>query len=72
MKQSVFLRIKEVFRGSGIVRKFAFRTMDTRDNCAHMAKIYRHFVMEFAIIEAKSARFQKDCFECLSLHKIAA
>lgn len=35
MKQSLFLRARELFLGSDIVRKYSFRIINTRDNSAH-------------------------------------
>jgi hypothetical protein len=71
MKQSEFLRTKELFHGSDIVRKYTFKTVNTRDNYALLAKANHHLAMDFAISGEKSAHFQ-DCFECLSPHEIAA
>jgi len=73
MKQSEFLRTKELFPGSNIVRKFTFKTFGTRDSYALLARANHNLAMNFAISGGKSALFQeKDCFECLSPHKTAA
>lgn len=72
MKQSNFLRIKEIFPGSDIVRRYSFTTMGTRDSYALLASENHNLAMNFAISREKSALFQEDCFECLSPHKIAA
>lgn len=73
MKQFVVLRSKELFPGSDIIRKYAFKTMNTRDNYALLARTNRQLSQDFAISRDKCALFQKtDCFECLSLHNIAA
>ena len=73
MKQSEILRMKELFHGSDIVRKFTFRTMNTRDNYALLARANHNLAMNFAIVREKSTLFwEKDCFECLSPHKIVA
>ncbi len=72
MKQSEILRTNELFHGSDIVRKYTFKTMDTRDSYALLARENHNLAMIFAVWEEKSALFQeKDCFECLSPHKIA-
>jgi hypothetical protein len=73
MKQSNILRAKELFPGSDIVRKYSFKAIDTRDNYALLAKANRQLSQDFAASREKSIHFQnKDCFECLSLHEIAA
>lgn len=73
MKQSLLFGRREVFPGSEILSRRAFRIMDIRDNCALLAKANRHLSQAFADSRGKSALFQKkDCFECLSPHKTAA
>ncbi len=73
MKQSNFLRTKEVFHGSDIVRRFTFRAIGTMDSYALLARKNHNLAMDFAILGEKSAHFtNKDCFECLSPHQIAA
>ena len=73
MKQSEILRTKELFHGSDIVRKFTFKTMNTRDNYALLARANHNLAMNFAIVRGKSTLFwEQDCFECLSPHKIVA
>jgi hypothetical protein len=67
MKQSEFLRIKELFHRSDIVRKYSFKTVSTRDSYAILARANHYLAMIFAISRGESALFQKkDCFECLS------
>ena len=73
MKQSENLRTNELLHRSDIVRKYTFRTKDTRDSYALLARENHNLAMNFALLGEKSALFQeKDCFECLSPHKIAA
>ena len=73
MKQSKFLRTSEVFPGSDVVRKYSFKTIGTRDSYALLARANHNLAMDFAISGEQSALFQnKDCFECLSPHEIAA
>ena len=72
MKQSKLLRagflfIRELFCGSEIVRRFIFKAIDTRDNCAHLAVLNHQLAMTFVSSRGQSAHFCKsDCFECLS------
>lgn len=42
MKQSVIFRTKELFPGSGIIRKYSFRTVMKREKSAHF-QIYDCF-----------------------------
>lgn len=73
MKQSEILRTNELLNGSDIMRKYTFKTMDTRVSCALLAREIYYLAMNFSISGEKSALFQeKDCFECLSPHKIRA
>ena len=72
MKQSDFLRTKELFHGSNTVRRYTFKTITTRYNCAILAKANHQLAMRFAILRHKSARFLQDCFKCPSPHKTAA
>lgn len=73
MKQSDFLRTKEVFPGSDIVRKYSFKTTGTRDSYALLARANHNLAMNFAVLGEQSTLFQEeDCFECLSPHEIAA
>ena len=73
MKQSYFLRAKEVFLGSDIVRKYTFKAINVRDNYALLAKANHQLAMDFAISRERYAHFQRiDCFECLSPHETAA
>ena len=70
MEQSKFLRAIELFPGSDTVRKYSFKMINTRDNCALLARTNHQLAMDFAISRDKSAHFQ-DCFECLSPTKNA-
>ena len=73
MKQSKLLCAMEVFHGSDIVRRFTFKAMNTRDNCALLAVQNHQLAMIPVLSRGKSAHFWKnDCFECLSPHVIAA
>ena len=73
MKQSELLCAMEVFPGSQIVRRFTFKAMGTRDNCALLAVFNHQLAMIPVISRGRSAHFWKnDCFECLSPHEIAA
>ena len=72
MKQSNFLRTKEVFHGSDIVRKITSKTIETRDSSAILARANHNLSMDFAFLREQCALFRKkDCFECLPPHKIA-
>lgn len=67
MKYSVDFVSKEVFPGSEIVRKFAFKITNVRDNCALFTIVSPVQTADFALTRGKSAHLQKtDCFECLS------
>ncbi len=69
MKQSYE---KELFPGSDIVRKYAFITRTTRDTSALLAKANHRMAFDFVTTREQSALFEgKDCFECLSPHKLA-
>jgi len=70
MKQSKKSRIDEVFPGSIVVRRFTFKTVNTRDSYAHFAKVNLHLAMGINVLRDKCAYLQ-DCFECLSPHKSA-
>ena len=94
MEQSIILRAKELFPGSDIMRKFLFMTMNTRDNCALLARTDHLLAKDFTGTRDESALIaatfhvqaavsgltrcysahlnEKDCFECLSPHHIAA
>ena len=53
--------------------RYSFKSINTRDNCALLARANHKLAMNFAISGEKSALFpEKDCFECLSPHIIAA
>ena len=75
MKRSFVLRprVKELFPGSDVVRKFTFQMMNTRDTCALLARAEHQLAFDFADSGARSALFQnKDCFDCLTPHEITA
>ena len=55
MEQSLFLRARELFPGSDIVRKYSFKTMNTRGNCALLAKANHQLAQDFANTRDKSA-----------------
>jgi len=46
--------------------KYSFKSINTRDNCALLARANHKLAMNFALFS------EKDCFECLSPHNIAA
>jgi len=71
VKQSYYLRASELFPGGSIVRKFTFKTMNTRDNYALLAKANHQIAMSFAVSRGSYVHSQ-DCFECLSPYNIAA
>ena len=54
MEQALFLRTKELFSGSDVVRKYSFKTMDTRSNCAPLAKANHQLRQIFANLRDKS------------------
>jgi len=67
MMQSYFLGAKELFPESDAIRKHTFKTVNTRDSYALLARANHQLAYGFAISRGKSALFQKkDCFECLS------
>jgi len=71
MKQSELLRTMKVIPGSDIVRKYSFKTV--RNSDALLARENHNLAMNIAISREKSVHFQeKDCFECISPHEIAA
>jgi len=73
MKQSIFKFINEVFPVSDLVLRFTFKTMGTWDNCALLAVENHQLSFNSAISRGQYAHFwKKDCFECLSLRKLAA
>ena len=61
MKQSKFLCAKELFPGSDVVRKYTFKTMNTRDNCALLARANHQLSQDFAIIRDESALLAVVC-----------
>lgn len=72
MRQSNLLCAMDVFAGSDIVRRFTFKTVGTRDNCALLAVLNHQLAMIPVISREQSAHFLKnDCFECLSPYKSA-
>ena len=61
MEQSRFLRAIEIFPGSDIVRKYSFKTVNTRDNCALLARENRQLAMDFAVSRDESALIAVVC-----------
>jgi len=55
MEQSQFLRAIELFNGSDIVRKFSFKMISVRGNCALLARANHRLAMDFAVSGDKSA-----------------
>jgi len=75
LKQSFYIPdcAKELFPGSDIVRKYTFKTMDTRENYALLAEANHLLAHNCVNSREESALFRKkDCFECLSPHETAA
>lgn len=71
--QSLFLRTKELFLGSDVVRKYSFKTVNTRDNCALFARANHQLAQNVSDTRDTSAHsHNNDCFECLSPHNISA
>ena len=61
MKQSLFSLTKELFPGSDIVRKYTFKTMNTRDNCALLARANHQLSQDFANTRDESAHLAIVC-----------
>ncbi len=60
-----------LYLGNDVVRRFTFKMMGTRDNCALLARANNQLSANFANTRGYYALFQKtDCFECLSPRKI--
>ena len=73
IKQSNILRVKELFPGSEIVRKFSYKMIVVRDSCALLARAYRRLSQVACVFGAESAYFyDNDCFECQPPRKSAA
>ena len=73
MKQSWLINADEAFPGSIIVSNRAFKIIDTRDESALLAVICPIQAAFSALARGNFVLFQeKDCFECLSPHDIAA
>lgn len=73
MKTSFYCHAKELFPGSDIVRSYAYKTMNTWDSYALLARANRQLSQGFAVAGDKSAHLQGiDCFVCLSPHESAA
>jgi len=72
MMQSLFYRAKELFPGSQIMSQRAFKMINTRDKSALLAVVCPVQIAIAGLTRGYSAHFQKDCFECLSPHEIAA
>ena len=65
---NLFPRVKELFPGSGNVRKYAFNAIFLQDNSALLARANHQLAMKFANTRGQSALFwEEDCFECLHL-----
>ena len=61
MKQSCFTGTKELFPGSDIVRKYTFKTVFSRDNCALLARANHQLSQNFAMVWDKSALLATVC-----------
>jgi len=74
IKLSLYLRMRELFPGIEILRKFSFNTFVIRDYCALLAAVILRLSMGFADFGAKSAHFYiyNDCFVCLSPRYLTA
>lgn len=73
MKQSLVFRNKELFPGSEVLSRRAFKLLNTRDKCALLAIVCPIQIAIAVYARGYSALFQKkDCFECLLPHKIAS
>ena len=57
---SARLLVNELFPGSGIVRRFTFKMIDTRDNYALLAGANRQLAQVFANSREQSVRLQKE------------
>jgi len=69
MKQSYLKILDELFPRVGIVRRFTFKTMATRDESALLAAENHQLSMGSDPLREESAHFRKqDCFECISPH----
>ena len=73
MKQSLVYRIKELFPGSEVMSRRAFKLLNTRNNYAFFSAIYAIQMVKAVFKRGNSTHFQNiDCFECLPPHKITA
>ena len=73
IRQSRFIRAKELFPGSEVVRMHSFDMIGARDNCALLAIANQRLTQVASVFWAESANlFEYDCFECLSPHILAA
>ena len=61
MERSKFLRAIEIFPGSDIVRKYSFKMINTRDNCALLARENCQLAMDFAVSRDESALLAVVC-----------
>ena len=61
MEQSNFLRAIELFPGSDTVRKYSFKMINTRDNCALLSRTNHQLAMDFAISRDESALIAVVC-----------
>jgi len=69
MKQSYFTDVRDLFPGSEIVRKFSFKTVDTRGYYALLAVENCLLAHGFSVARGETAHFSYDCFECLPPHE---
>jgi len=73
MEQFRLRFLEEALPNDNVLLKFTFKTVKTRGNCAHLAVFNRQLAHGFSLLRGKSTHFWKnDCFECLSLHNLAA
>ena len=73
MKQSYFTDATELFSVSNAVRKNTFKTMRLWDRYALLGSICHVLSARLGLLRGQSAIFQeKDCFERLSPHEVAA
>lgn len=61
MKQSLFLHTRELFPGSDIVRKYTFKTINARDNCALLARANHQLSQSFVNTRDESAHLAIVC-----------
>ena len=71
MRQVGFICTEELFEGSDVVRRFTFKTVNTRDSYVDFSGNNCHISMGFGV-SRDSCAYLYDCFECLSPLKVAA